>query len=35
MLDMGDPIRIIDLAKKMTLLSGKTIKNKQKRRHRN
>ena len=24
-LDMGDPIRIIDLAKKMTLLSGKTI----------
>ena len=27
-LDMGDPIKIIDLAKKMTLLSGKTIKNK-------
>ena len=26
-LDMGDPIKIIDLAKKMTLLSGKTIKN--------
>ena len=27
-LDMGDPIRIIDLATKMILLSGKTIKNK-------
>ena len=27
-LDMGDPIKIIDLAKKMALLSGKTIKNK-------
>ena len=27
-LDMGDPIRIVDLAKKMILLSGKTIKNK-------
>ena len=26
--DMGDPIKIIDLAKKMALLSGKTIKNK-------
>ena len=26
-LDMGDPIKIIDLAKKIALLSGKTIKN--------
>ena len=28
-LDMGDPIKIIDLAKRMIELSGKTIKSKQ------
>ena len=28
LLDMGDPIKILDLAKKMIILSGKKIKNK-------